>query len=84
MLETEVALSMEQVWKNVCVHINLNMNFCIIWCIGIIFNNLEDHELSYTLRLRHDTPTRALGANKWYTHIRIPGLQPTGPRVYDK
>ena len=52
--------------------------------VAIIFNDLGGPDLSYTIRLRHETPTRDVGRFKWYTFTTTPVFYPSGPRVYDK
>jgi hypothetical protein len=39
--------------------------------------------MSYTIRLRHETPTKETNDLRWYLNRRFPALTPTGPRVYD-
>ena len=73
-----------------CIHLSIPHNihlFYISICpfgTGIVFHNYNGSDLSYTLRLRHETPTELPGAKKWFTQLRSPRFYPTGPRVYDK
>ncbi|XP_019852385.1 PREDICTED: ATP-binding cassette sub-family A member 3-like [Amphimedon queenslandica] len=50
---------------------------------AIVFNNISDTDVSYTLRLRHETPTLNPRLNRWFTTLRAPIADPSGPRVYD-
>ena len=71
------------------MHLTYSLSFSLplslpVLMTAVVFNSLNSSSLTYTIRLRHETPTRDPGKEKWYTHQRVPQVEPTGPRVYDK
>lgn len=74
-----ILLSRLHVKIHLSIHISIRP-----FTTGIVFHNYNGSDLSYTLRLRHETPTQLPGANKWFTQLRSPRFYPVGPRVYDK
>lgn len=69
--------------NNFVIGHNYNVQSLNCTLTGIVFD-LTKPDISYTLRLRHETPTLERDREKWYTYIRSPAINPSGPRVYDK
>ena len=59
--------------------LTLSSLICIL-VVGIVFNNLENNDLEYTLRLRHE-----VGEDQsWETRDATPNFQTPGPRISNK